>query len=105
MDGHVLGHQNAFYTSSKSKQSKMTQPTRSGRVPTKEVPWEEREILPLSIITRKSREDEVQILETRAPTRSWSGRECAQLPKLLSIACGSWEREVGVCADFTLARG
>ena len=44
----------------------MTQPTRSGRVPTKKVPWEEREILPLAAATKKSKKRHVQVLETRA---------------------------------------
>jgi hypothetical protein len=44
----------------------MTQPTRSGRIPTKKVPWEEREILPLAVATKKSKKKEVQVLETRA---------------------------------------
>jgi hypothetical protein len=44
----------------------MTQPTRSGRVPTKKVPWEEREILPLAAATKKSKIRHVQVLETRA---------------------------------------
>jgi hypothetical protein len=44
----------------------MTQPTRFGRVPTKKVPWEEREILPLATAAKKSQKNEVQVLETRA---------------------------------------
>lgn len=44
----------------------MTQPTRFGRIPTKKVPWEEREVLPLSILGKKSEKNHVQVLETRA---------------------------------------
>jgi hypothetical protein len=44
----------------------MTQTTRSGRVPTKKVPWEEREILPVIAATKKSEKSHVQVLETRA---------------------------------------
>jgi hypothetical protein len=44
----------------------MTQPTRFGRIPTKKVPWEEREILPIIGNTKKSAKNHLQVLETRA---------------------------------------
>ena len=70
MGGHVLSlgttTQNAFYAPSQTTATKMTQPTRSGRIPTKKVPWEEREIPPLAIAAKKSKKKEVQVLETRA---------------------------------------
>lgn len=44
----------------------MTQPTRFGRIPTKKVPWEERKILPLADTAKRSKKNDVQVLETRA---------------------------------------
>jgi hypothetical protein len=72
--GHVLGlgttTQNAFYAPSQITATKMTQPTRSGRIPTKKVPWEEREVLSLATAVKKSKKKEVQVLETRAASPS-----------------------------------
>src|SRR4051812_1320897 len=44
----------------------MTQSRRSSRIPTKKVPWEEREVLPLSAAIKKPKKSAIQVLETRA---------------------------------------
>lgn len=48
----------------------MAQPTRFGRIPTKKVAWEEREILPVIATTKKRKKNDVQVLETRAASPS-----------------------------------
>jgi hypothetical protein len=44
----------------------MTQPTRSGRIPTKKVPWEGQTVLPPSAAVKKTKKSHVEVLETRA---------------------------------------